>query len=84
MYKYPHRLNCIAFSRSYLLTSDAPNPNNLDQQPPDENLSDLLVRRYQNNQLDNETDGELLNTHRWIQQLRQQRRLFRRRLSTAI
>ena len=60
------------------------NLSNLENFQDDFSLGDLLVRRYNQGQLDEETNGELLNTYRWLQELRQQRRLFRRRLSTAI
>ena len=60
------------------------NISNLENYQEDFSLGDLLVRRYNQGQLDAETDGERLNTYRWLQELRQQRRLFRRRLSTAI
>ena len=60
------------------------NLSNLENYQEDFSLGDLLVRRYNQGQLDSETNGERLNTYRWLQELRQQRRLIRRRLSTAI
>ena len=47
------------------------NLSNLENSQDDFSLGDLLVRRYNQGQLDEETNGELLNTYRWLQELRQ-------------